>query len=97
MQKKAFPVLYAEGGTIHREFDKDYIDIRKENYTNHHYHQVSDEYDDKWDFTGAIEDLNIYMTIGLELANNNDWPKWKNSSEFKPVWERKFKSLSCKR
>jgi hypothetical protein len=52
-------------------------------YTNDHYHRVSDEYDLSWDVSGALEDMEMYFRTGLDVANGDGWPNWKEGTEFK--------------
>ena len=41
---------------------------QRDDYTNNHYHQPSDEYSDSWDLTGAISDLKALATLGWQVA-----------------------------
>ncbi|WKE64605.1 M28 family peptidase [Gallaecimonas kandeliae] len=52
-------------------------------YIAHRYHKPADEYSPDWDLTGLNEDLKLIFGIADRLANNQDWPKWYQGSEFK--------------
>lgn len=52
------------------------------------YHRPSDEWSADWDLTSAVENLTLLYRLGLELANGDDWPGWKPSSEFGQVRAR---------
>lgn len=52
-------------------------------YTDKHYHQASDEYDPRWNWDGAVQDLQLYTTLGRELANATTWPNWNKDDEFR--------------
>ncbi len=52
------------------------------------YHQPSDEWSADWDLTSAVENLTLLYRLGLDLANSEDWPGWKPSSEFAVVRAR---------
>jgi Zn-dependent M28 family amino/carboxypeptidase len=54
-------------------------------YTAHCYHQTCDAWSDSWDLRGAVEDVDLFYRIGLELANSRRWPEWYGTSEFKAV------------
>lgn len=56
-----------------------------EDYTKNRYHQPSDEYDPKWDWAGAMEDLTVYYQLGRSLADGQGWPNWYPASEFRKV------------
>ena len=49
------------------------------------YHKPSDEWSPDLDFTSAVENLTLLYHLGLELANSEDWPGWKPTSEFAQV------------
>lgn len=81
--KVGVPALYLKSG-------KDYLDrpegwgrAREEEFTERDYHKVSDEVKPDWDFSGAVEDLQILFRIGLDLAQGPVWPEWKPGTEFK--------------
>jgi Zn-dependent M28 family amino/carboxypeptidase len=54
-------------------------------YTAHCYHQTCDDWSPLWDLHGAVEDVDLFYRIGLELANSRRWPEWRAASEFKAV------------
>jgi Zn-dependent M28 family amino/carboxypeptidase len=52
-------------------------------YIAHKYHQGADDYDASWNLGGVEQDLALISDIIEKLANNNDWPKWLEESDFK--------------
>lgn len=52
------------------------------------YHKASDEWSADLDFTSAVENLTLLYHLGLDLANSEDWPGWKPTSEFAVVRAR---------
>lgn len=52
------------------------------------YHKPSDEWSADWDLTSAVENLTLLYRLGLDLANSEDWPGWKPTSEFAQVRAR---------
>ena len=52
------------------------------------YHRPSDEWSADWDLTSAVENLTLLYRLGMDLANSEDWPGWKASSEFAQVRAR---------
>ncbi len=81
--KRGVPMIYFEGG-------EDLVNggvaagrAAAENYTEHHYHAPSDEYNPDWDWTGVMADLELYYDIGRELANSDQWPNWRPDDEFR--------------
>ena len=54
-----------------------------DDYTLHHYHQVSDEVNPKWDLSGAVQDDQLLFDVGYQVANGDEYPTWMPGSEFK--------------
>ena len=52
------------------------------------YHKASDEWSPELDFRSAVENLNLLVQLGSQLANGEEWPTWKPSSEFAVVRAR---------
>jgi Zn-dependent M28 family amino/carboxypeptidase len=83
LAKEGVPMLYPGGGYDDREKGVAYGMEKANEYTRDHYHRVSDEYDLSWDVSGALEDMEVFFRTGLEVANSDDWPNWKEGTEFK--------------
>ena len=50
----------------------------------HKYHQPSDEYNaETTELSGVQLDLQLFYEVGLKLANEDYFPKWNDTSEFK--------------
>ncbi|WP_420577854.1 M28 family metallopeptidase [Ekhidna sp.] len=87
--KVGIPALYASGGYEHMTKGVDYVDSLNQVYLSTQYHRPQDEYNpDYWTFDGMALDGELLMKVGLEVANSNDWPKWKEGSEFKAIREQ---------
>jgi Zn-dependent M28 family amino/carboxypeptidase len=71
---------WVEGGTKAGE-------AAEEAYNNDNYHQPSDQWSDKWLFTGMARDLEILYALGSDLANSTAWPQWSKEAEFRAVRE----------
>ncbi|MDZ4108568.1 MAG: M28 family peptidase [Brevundimonas sp.] len=52
------------------------------------YHKPSDEWSADLNFTSAVENLTLLYLLGVDLANGEDWPGWKPTSEFAQVRAR---------
>ncbi|WP_375392613.1 M28 family peptidase [uncultured Sphingomonas sp.] len=65
-----------------------------EDYVAHRYHKPQDEYDPKWDWSGAVEDLTVYYQLGRKLADTPGlWPNWYATAEFRGVRDRDHPEL----
>jgi Zn-dependent M28 family amino/carboxypeptidase len=49
------------------------------------YHQPCDAWDVSLDFRGAAQDVELFHTMGKELASSTRWPQWRPDSEFHAV------------
>ncbi|OHD01591.1 MAG: peptidase M20 [Sphingopyxis sp. RIFCSPHIGHO2_01_FULL_65_24] len=56
-----------------------------DDYTGNCYHQACDAWDESWNLDGAVQDIELFRTIGDELARSTKWPAWKDGSEFKAI------------
>ena len=57
-------------------------------YRANRYHQPADEFLTTWDWSGAINDLEIYYAVMSRLANSRDWPNWYEGDEFRAIRDR---------
>ncbi len=81
--KAGIPSLYILPGTDVIGQPPGYGRQKKIEYTEHHYHQPSDEVDPGWDLSGAAEDVALLFEVGQEVENGTQWPSWKPGAEFK--------------
>jgi Zn-dependent M28 family amino/carboxypeptidase len=88
LAKQGVPMLYAEGGEDLVNGGVAAGHAAAEDYRKNRYHQPSDEYDPKWDWSGAIRDLEIYWIMGRELADSTAWPNWYAGDEFRAIRDK---------
>jgi Zn-dependent M28 family amino/carboxypeptidase len=81
--KRGVPSLYTGGGKDLIGKPADFGQQKKDDYTAHHYHQVSDEVNPNWDLSGAVQDVQLLFEVGYQVANGDKFPEWKPESEFK--------------
>ncbi len=82
LAKIGVPAMYLKPGTDYVDRPPGWGREQQEHYTNVHYHQPSDEYNDSWDFTGLVEDALLGYWTGLGIANADDMPTWNPGDEF---------------
>ena len=85
--KKGVPMLYADGGVDINDGGLEVGSKMSKDYTQYHYHQPSDEYQDSWDLSGFKDHLEITRNMVLRLANSEEWPEWYEGNEFKAIRE----------
>ncbi|HEX7855452.1 MAG TPA: M28 family metallopeptidase [Sphingobium sp.] len=83
--KFGVPMVYAESGDDLVKGGVTSGRAAADDYTNNRYHKPADEYDPHWDWSGAVQDLQLYYVVGRELANSNLWPNWYPSAEFRAI------------
>jgi Zn-dependent M28 family amino/carboxypeptidase len=80
--KIGVPAMYLDTGTDFVDRPEGWGKEQVNHYTDVHYHQPSDEYDDSWNFDGMIADALLGYWTGLGIANADDMPKWREGDEF---------------
>ena len=61
----------------------------QEDYVANRYHKPQDEYDAAWDWSGAVQDLDVYYSLGRKLAETPGlWPNWYPTAEFRAVRDK---------
>src|SRR5580700_605118 len=81
--KLGVPALYIGGGKEVIGKPAEFGQQKKDDYTAHHYHQVSDEVNPEWDLSGAAQDMQLLFEVGYQVANGDKFPEWKSGTEFK--------------
>ncbi|MFK7951486.1 MAG: M28 family metallopeptidase [Ekhidna sp.] len=86
--KIGIPALYASGGYEHMTKGVEYVDSLSKIYLSSQYHRPQDEFQESWTFDGMALDGMLLYNVGWQLANSDEWPKWKEGSEFKSIREK---------
>ena len=61
---------------------------KREEYTSKNYHQPQDDIKPDWDLSGAVQDLNLFLTMGFRIANTAKMPEWRTGNEFRAAREK---------
>lgn len=72
---------FVEGGI---EAGKPYYEGEMAKY----YHQLKDEWRPDYDFTAALQNLDLLYRLGLTVADSTTWPAWKPTAEFNAIRDR---------
>ena len=64
----------------------------REKYTANNYHKPTDVIEPDWDLRGAMEDCQLFFSIGEMVADADKMPVWKPNAEFKAIREASLKS-----
>lgn len=76
------PALYVKSGVDDEARGPQWGQAQFEDYRAHRYRQAGDKYSENWDLRGAVEDLELYLEVGLRLADTRRFPRWFPNSEF---------------
>ena len=80
--KIGVPALYFDNGYDYIGKPPGWGKKEHEDWTEHVYHQPSDELDDSWVFDGMIEDATIGFQVGWLVAQADQMPTWNPGDEF---------------
>ena len=81
--KQGVPALDPEGGVDFIGKPDGYGMKKRDEFTEHDYHNVTDVVKPDWDLSGAVDDLRLLTRIGYRIAQGEKWPEWKPGTEFK--------------
>ena len=85
--KMGVPSLYVNSGVDIRGKSKKYGLEKRDEYIKKHYHALSDEVHDDWDYEGMVEDNRILFRVGYAIGQHDEWPTWSEGTEFKSTRE----------
>ena len=90
--RKGVPAFDPEGGVDYIGRPEGWGLQQKQRYTREDYHKPSDVVKPDWDFSGAVEDMQLYFLVGYGVANEPKLPEWKPGAEFKARREAMLKA-----
>jgi hypothetical protein len=76
------PVVHARGGPNYVGRPPGWGQQQHEEFERRDYHQVTDEYHGDWDLSGAVQDAQLDLIVGLRVANAQEMPQWTPGDEF---------------
>ncbi len=81
--KQGVPMLYLDGGEDLIEGGREAGAAVAADYRENRYHGPKDEYDENWDWSGVMADLQLFYRIGRSMATSTSWPNWNEGDEFR--------------
>jgi Zn-dependent M28 family amino/carboxypeptidase len=76
------PSFSIEAGIKYKGHDAEWGETQAKDYTDHHYHQPSDEFDSKWDFSGLAMMTRFGYDLGQAAAAATALQGWQPGDEF---------------
>ncbi|MCX9146926.1 M28 family metallopeptidase [Erythrobacter sp. WG] len=85
LAKLGVPMLYVDGGQDLVSGGRAAGEAIAKDYTDKRYHGPKDEFDDSWDWSGVMADLQLYYRLGRMMAMSASWPNWVDGDEFRAI------------
>ncbi len=83
LAKRGVPMFNIKSGLDLIDGGRDAGQAAEADYRANRYHGPKDEYDESWDWTGVMADLQLFYRLGRMLAMSTSWPNWVAGDEFK--------------
>ena len=83
--KRGVPMFYVKSGLDLVDGGTARGEALEAEYRASAYHAPGDEYDENWDWSGLMQDLDLYYRLARALGNTSDWPEWYEGDEFRAV------------
>jgi Zn-dependent M28 family amino/carboxypeptidase len=86
--KLGVPMLYVDGGEDLVAGGRAAGEKLAAEYRADRYHGPQDEYDPNWDWSGVMQDLQLFYRIARSLAQSTSWPNWMPGDEFRAIRDK---------
>ncbi|WP_419880267.1 M28 family metallopeptidase [Parapontixanthobacter aurantiacus] len=83
--KRGVPMLYIDGGEDLVEGGIEAGAAVAADYTENRYHGPKDEFNENWDWSGVMNDLQLFYRLGRMMGNSASWPNWVEGDEFRAI------------
>jgi len=90
LAKRGVPMFYVKSGRDLVNGGRGAGQAWETAYRANAYHGPNDEYDPAWDWSGTMQDLQLFYRLSRMLAESSDWPNWYSQDEF-----RRIRDQSC--
>ena len=87
------PAIYPDAGRVVIGKPEGWGQEQMDAYTEHHYHQASDELTDAWNFSGMVQEAEFGFLAGVLIANQDDMPRWNPGDEFEAARQQAIEAL----
>ena len=87
--QKGIPAMFAKGWNDNRKQGKEWAKEHIARYWAETYHKPTDQtHPDTDDYSGLLQEVQLFFDLGYKLAQDTGYPKWKPKSEFANVLKR---------
>ena len=89
--KVGVPAFDPEAGTDYIGKPVGFGMALRDSFTMNDYHKPSDEIKPGWNMSGAVQDLDLSLTMGYRIANAAKLPEWRAGNEFRAAREKSLR------
>ena len=90
LAKRGVPAHYGGAGFDVIGKGEEWGQAQSDAWTQEHYHRPSDEYSEEWDLGGALQDMELWFRMGVDLGYSSDFPNWHEGTEFRAARQAMF-------
>jgi len=91
MAKRGVPMFNLGRGNDWVKGGKEAGEAAAARYNKEAYHGPADEFDPNWDWSGMLQDGDLFYCLGRSLAMTSDWPNWHPTDEFRAIRDKSLK------
>lgn len=82
LSRVGIPAFSVDAGTLYEGHDRAWGEEQDKEYNANHYHDFSDNFDPKWDFTGDAKLVRFGMDLGWQVIHAPRTVEWRKDDEF---------------
>ena len=86
--KRGVPMMYVDGGEDLVVGGVEAGAAVATDYVENRYHGPKDEFNEEWDWSGVMSDLQLFYRVGRMLGNSTSWPNWVEGDEFRAIRDK---------
>lgn len=95
LAKVGVPAAYFDNGTEVIGKPPGWGVQKTEEWERVDYHQPSDELEEDWDLSGAVEDARLSFWLGVKVANAERMPEWNRGDEFESARKKAVAAVAA--
>ncbi len=82
LSRVGIPAFSVDLGTLYEGHDRAWGAAKEKDFNEHHYHDVSDNFDPTWNFEGQAKIARFGMDLGWQVINAPRTVEWLHGDEF---------------
>ena len=85
LSRVGIPAFSVDAGTLYEGHDHAWGAAQEKEFNDNHYHNFSDNFDPKWDFSGDAKLARFGIDLGWQVITAPHTVEWKKGDEFEPA------------